>query len=96
MTGSIALGLCERYGTTLHASPSEATVSWSLDSITKSHQLLCSSPKKKYPICRERHWALLTKWRHGPLTTLLIPQAWTLDEGVRPCMNSDLFFPLLG
>ena len=31
-------------------------------------------------------------WSQPPL---LIPQAWTRDEGVRPC-NSDLFFPLLG
>ena len=30
-----------------------------------------------------------------PQTPPLIPQAWTRDEGVRPC-NSDLFFPLLG
>ena len=25
---------------------------------------------------------------------LFVPQAWTWDEGVRPC-DSDLFFPLL-
>ena len=30
-----------------------------------------------------------------PQTPLLIPQARTRDEGVRPC-NSDLFLPLLG
>ena len=35
------------------------------------------------------------KMKARPHLPLLIPQAWTRDEGVRPC-NSDLFFPFLG
>ena len=35
------------------------------------------------------------KMEAWPQPPLLIPQARTWDEGVRPC-NSDLFFPLLG
>ena len=35
------------------------------------------------------------KMEARPQTPLLIPQARTRDERVRPC-NSDLFFPLLG
>ena len=35
------------------------------------------------------------KMESRPQTPLLIPQAWSWDEGVRPC-NSDLSFPLLG
>ena len=35
-------------------------------------------------------------WQNGGTApALLIPQARTQDEGIRPC-NSDLFFPLLG
>ena len=34
------------------------------------------------------------KMEAWPQTSLFIPQAWSQDEGIRPC-NSDLFFPLL-
>ena len=52
----------------------------------------------------ELHWSILLsgaalgitdKMEAWPWTTLLILQAWSQDEGVRPC-NSDLSFPLLG
>lgn len=46
MTGLHSCGLMERYGTTLHASPSEAIQFLVFGLITKSHQLLCSSPRK--------------------------------------------------
>ena len=35
------------------------------------------------------------KMEAQPQLPLLVPQAQTWDEGVRPC-DSDLFFPLLG
>ena len=35
------------------------------------------------------------KMEAQPQFPLLVPQARTQDEGVRPC-DSDLFFPLLG
>ena len=35
------------------------------------------------------------KMEAWPQLPLLVLQAWTQDEGVRPC-DSDLFFPLLG
>ena len=35
------------------------------------------------------------KMEAGPQLSLLVPQAQTQDEGVRP-HDSDLFFPLLG
>ena len=35
------------------------------------------------------------KMEAWPQLPLFVPQAWTRDEGVRPC-DSDLFFPLLG
>ena len=34
------------------------------------------------------------KMEAWPQLPFLVPQAWTQDEGVRPC-DSDLFFPLL-
>lgn len=38
---------------------------------------------------------LTDKMEARPQLPLLVPQARTQDEGVRPC-DSDLFFPLLG
>ena len=35
------------------------------------------------------------KMEARPQLPLFVLQAWTRDEGVRPC-DSDLFFPLLG
>ena len=38
---------------------------------------------------------IIDKMEARPQTPLLILQAWSWDEGARPC-NSDLSFPLLG
>ena len=56
--------------------------------------LVCCSPWGCTELCRELCQALLTKMQAWPQPPLFVPQAWTWDEGVRPC-DSDLIFPLL-